>query len=130
MEELNEEVFQGKKILIADDEDFIRVHIAKKLASKGLEVLQAGAGDEVLELAKQMPHVILMDVKMPVIDGIEAARQLKAQKDTASIPLVLLSARAQQEDLDEGYNAGADYYLTKPVTIQQILETIQRCLTS
>lgn len=124
----NMDIFQGKKILIADDEDFIRVHIAKKLSTKGLDVLQAGTGEEVLKLADQRPEVILMDVKMPVIDGFEAARRLKANPETAGIPLVLLSARAQREDLEEGYAAGADHYLTKPVTIQQILETIETCL--
>jgi len=128
MSDSGETLFAGKTILIADDEDFIRVHIAKKLASKGLTVLEAGAGDEVLELALKKPHAILMDVKMPVIDGFEAARRLKADAETREIPLILLSARAQQEDLEEGFNAGADYYLTKPVTITQILATLEECL--
>lgn len=122
------ELFLGKRVLIADDEDFIRVHIARRLASHGLEVLQAGSGDEVLSLAKTGPDVILMDVKMPQIDGFEAARRLKADPSTRDIPLILLSARAQQEDLDEGFQAGADYYLTKPVTISQIMDTLEGCL--
>ncbi|MDA3849757.1 MAG: response regulator [Spirochaetaceae bacterium] len=120
--------FQGKTVIIADDEDFIRVHIARKLASKGLEVLQAGSGEEVLELAEKIPHAILMDVNMPGIDGFEALRRLRIMSATRHIPVILLSARAQREDLDRGFQSGADYYLTKPVTISKIMETLEKCL--
>lgn len=122
------EAYQNKIVLIADDEEYIRVHIARKLASRGLIVLEAGTGQEVLEMAEKNPHAILMDVKMPVIDGFEAARRLKASEKTRHIPLILLSARAQQQDVEEGYKAGADHYMTKPVTISQIMDILEKCL--
>lgn len=81
-----------------------------------------------LSLAATKPDIILMDVKMPRLDGFEAAKRLKDDPETKDIPLILLSARAQQEDLEEGYQSGADYYLTKPVTISQIMDTLEECL--
>jgi CheY-like chemotaxis protein len=119
---------EGKKVLIADDEEYIRIHIAKSLRTRGLNVLEAGTGEEVLDLVKEEPQVIIMDVQMPGLDGLSVARQLKDQEETSSIPLILLSARAQQQDIDRGYAMGADFYLTKPVTFSQILGAVKEAL--
>jgi CheY-like chemotaxis protein len=69
-----------------------------------------------------------MDVNMHGIDGFEALRRLRIMSATRHIPVILLSARAQREDLDRGFQSGADYYLTKPVTISKIMETLEKCL--
>lgn len=120
---------EGKTILIADDEDFIRRHITRRLESYGMKPLEAGEGPAVLELVKQKPDIILLDVKMPGLDGLSVTRLLKKDPSTASIPVILLSARAQKEDISAGLAAGAVAYLTKPVTFSQILDKITEILT-
>ena len=125
---MNDEGLEGKSVLIADDEEYIRKHIAKGLRSRGLNVLEAGTGDEVLELVARGPQVIIMDVQMPGLDGLTVARRLKEESPTAAIPLILLSARAQDSDIELGYAVGADYYLTKPVTFSQILGALKEAL--
>ncbi len=125
---MTDEGLQGKSVLIADDEEYIRKHIAKGLRSRGLTVLEAGTGDEVLELVNREPDVIIMDVQMPGLDGLTVARRLKEEGQTSAIPLILLSARAQDSDIEQGYAVGADYYLTKPVTFTQILGALKEAL--
>ena len=125
---MTDEGLQGKSVLIADDEEYIRKHIAKGLRSRGLTVLEAGNGDEVLELVMRNPDVIIMDVQMPGLDGLTVARRLKEEGQTSAIPLILLSARAQDSDIEQGYAVGADYYLTKPVTFTQILGALKEAL--
>lgn len=116
---------EGKTVLIADDEDYIRIHLAKGLRSRGLTVLEAGTGDEVLIQVENKPDVIIMDVQMPGRSGIEVASIIKENSHTAHIPLILLSARAQDEDIERGYQVGADFYLTKPVTFTKILDSLR-----
>ena len=117
--------FNGKSILIADDEEFVRHHLAKKLSSMGLQVLEAGTGREVLELAAQQPNLIIMDVKMPVLDGLETARMLKTENRTQTIPVVLLSAMAKREEVSRGMASGADEYVVKPVTFNRLMKSIR-----
>lgn len=119
---------KGKSIIIADDEEFVRSHIARRLTSQGLTVWEAGTGDEVLEQAKNKPDLILMDVKMPGKGGIETTTLLKEDEETKDIPIILLSARAQQDDIDQGFASGADSYMTKPVTFKMISEKIEEYL--
>jgi CheY-like chemotaxis protein len=123
-----ENELQGKTVLIADDEEYIRIHIAKGLRSRGLNVLEAGSGDDVLELIKKKPHVIILDIQMPGLNGFEVAGMLKEREDTKHIPLILLSARAQESDIEKGYEMGADYYLTKPITFTQIIDALQEAI--
>lgn len=117
--------FNGKSIIIADDEEYIRHHLAKKLKSMGLRVYEAGTGVEVLNLADNHPNLIIMDVKMPLLDGLETARRLKNDVSTRSIPLVLLSAMAQKEEIARGMASGADEYVMKPVTFSRLMESIR-----
>lgn len=117
--------FNGKSILIADDEEYIRHHLAKKLKSMGLMVYEAGTGIEVLNLADNQPNLIIMDVKMPILDGLETARRLKNDDSTRRIPLVLLSAMAQKEEVAQGMATGADEYVMKPVTFNRLMDSIR-----
>lgn len=117
--------FNGKSILIADDEEYIRHHLAKKLKGMGLRVYEAGTGMEVLHLADNHPDLIIMDVKMPILDGLETARRLKKDESTKGIPLVLLSAMAQQEEVARGMATGADEYVMKPVTFNRLMDSIR-----
>ena len=122
---MNQADFNGKSILIADDEEYVRHHLAKKLSGMGLRVFQAGTGIEVLDLAGEHPDLIIMDVKMPVLDGLETARRLKTDNATSSIPVVLLSAMAQQEEVARGMATGADEYVMKPITFNRLMESIR-----
>lgn len=123
-------LLEGKKIIIADDEQFIRQHITKKLVSLGLTVFEAETGKQVLDLLCSSPDLILMDVKMPVIDGYETTKQIKSDHSTCDIPIILLSALSANEDIEYGYRVGANDFLTKPVTFAIILETIRRQLNT
>jgi len=120
--------FDGKHILIADDEEYVRNHLAKRMDGMGLVVSQAGTGQEVLNLALDGPDLIIMDVKMPVLDGLETARRLKTDNQTRNIPVVLLSAMAQQEEVEKGLATGADEYVMKPVTFDRLMESVRRHL--
>lgn len=118
----------GTTILVVDDESFIRKHLAKRLSKLGCAVLEACKGQEAVEKAASRPDVIVMDVKMPLMNGFEATKRIKAGTDTSGIPVILLSAKAQENEIAEGYSCGADSYLTKPATLTQILKTIQKHL--
>ncbi len=120
----------GRTILLVDDEDFIREHVAKHLQRLGAEVIQACNGLEALErAAARRPDVILMDVRMPGMDGFEATRTLKGKPETADIPIIMLSAKAQDRERAIGVESGADSYLTKPARFPSILAEIQKYLT-
>ena len=94
----------------------------------GLRVLQAGTGTEVLGLTDEGMDLIIMDVRMPDLDGLETSRRLKGDEKTRKIPVVLLSAMAQQEEVTRGLAAGADEYIMKPITFERLLESIRKHL--
>ena len=120
----------GKKIIIADDEEFIRKHLTKRLSSMGLTVLEAATGRQVLDLLGNGPDLILMDVRMPEIDGYETTKQIKSDRTTCAIPVILLSALSGDDDIAYGFTVGADDFLCKPVTFAIILESILNKLQS
>lgn len=120
----------GKKIIIADDEEFIRHHLTRRLSGMGITVLEAATGRQVLDLLVNSPDLILMDVRMPEIDGYETTRQIKADTATSTIPVILLSALSGDEDIAYGFRVGADDFLCKPVTFAIILESISKKLQS
>lgn len=115
-----------KKILVADDEDLVRSYIEKKLAKLGYTVLSAKDGEEALEkVFSNVPDIILMDVKMPKLNGIEACKRIKSDEKTSHIPIIMLSAKAQSSEINEGIEAGADKYLCKPIGFPDIVREIQ-----
>lgn len=120
----------GKTILIADDEEFIRKHIARRLESLGMNVVEAGDGPSVLDKLSTKVSIVLLDVKMPGLDGLSVTRKIREIPNYQLLPIILLSARAQQEDITAGLNAGATAYLTKPVTFSHILDKISNILCS
>ncbi|MDC7233238.1 MAG: response regulator [Spirochaetales bacterium] len=126
----NTDFLTGKKIIIADDEDFIRTHLCKRLSETGLVALEAASGRQVIDLMEEQPDLILMDVRMPEIDGYETTRMIRSGQKSADIPIILLSALADQEDIDKGLAAGADEFICKPVTFAVILEAVTRKLDS
>ena len=117
------------KILLVEDNEMNRDMLSRRLKRKGYEVVIAVDGQEGVNMAtSESPAVILLDMSLPVMDGWEAARQLKANPDTKSIPVLGLSAHAMTPDRDKAIAAGCDDYDTKPVDIKRLLGKIEELL--
>ncbi|MFT4578023.1 MAG: CheY-like chemotaxis protein [Nitrospinales bacterium] len=117
------------KILLVEDNEMNRDMLSRRLKRKGYEVVMAVDGQEGVNMAtSESPAVILLDMSLPVMDGWEAARQLKANPDTKGIPILGLSAHAMTPDRDKAIAAGCDDYDTKPVDIKRLLGKIQDLL--
>jgi len=115
-----------KKILVVDDEQAIYTYLEKKLAKLGYTVFTAADGEAAVAQAfAQLPHIILLDIKLPKLGGLEVLRRLKADERTKGIPVLILSAKAQSKEIAEGLAAGADKYLCKPLGFPDILREIQ-----
>ena len=117
------------KILIAGDERDIRDLITFTLGFAGFEVVAAANGEEAVNLARQeIPDLILMDVRMPRMTGYEACAIMKADAKLKNIPVVFLSAKGQDSEIQTGLQAGAADYLLKPFAPDQLTERIQSVL--
>ena len=116
-------------MLVVDDDDVIRQLITVNLELEGFEVIPAVDGQDALDKVKDArPQVVTLDVMMPRVDGWEAASRLRADPDTAHIKVVLLSARAQEADLQRCEKIGVDAYLTKPFDPDELIETVRRLM--
>ena len=114
------------KILIVDDEKSIHSYLRRKLSKLGYSIYIAEDGEEALTQAfSHLPDIILLDIKMPKLNGIEVCKRLKSDDQTKHIPILMLSAKAQSEEIEEGLEAGADKYLCKPISFPDILKEIQ-----
>lgn len=111
---------QAVILVVDDNEDSLRI-IQMILRSAGFEVMVARDGQEGLARAREThPELVILDVMMPVMNGLEVLEQLRASPQTSQIPVILLTAKAQDEDVISGYQSGADYYMTKPFTAKQL----------
>jgi len=119
-----------KRILIAEDERDIRDLIAFTLRFAGYEVLTANNGEEAVAMTlKEMPDMVLTDVRMPKMTGYEACKLIKADPTTAHIPVVFLSAKGQEAEVQSGLAAGADEYLLKPFAPDQLTKKVAEILS-
>jgi DNA-binding response OmpR family regulator len=117
------------KILIAEDERDIRDLIAFTLRFANYEVVVASNGEEAVSLAKQeVPDLILMDVRMPRLTGYEACMAIKSEPNLKDIPVIFLSAKGQESEIQAGLQAGAVEYLLKPFAPDQLTVRIQAIL--
>jgi CheY-like chemotaxis protein len=117
------------RLLVADDERDVRELIIFALRFAGHEVQGVSNGEECLSLAKEsMPDLILMDVRMPKMNGYEACKALKADKDTSLIPVIFLSARGQDGDVKAGLEAGGIDYVLKPISPDKLTEMVDHLL--
>lgn len=113
-------------ILIVEDEPELRFILNAHLKASGFEVIEASDGRTAFEIATQRrPDLILMDVGLPVLDGIETSRALKAQDSTAHIPIIMLTARSTSQDVIRGLDAGAQEYLFKPFDVAELLARVR-----
>jgi response regulator RpfG family c-di-GMP phosphodiesterase len=114
------------KLLVVDDDPRLRLVLAANLRSAGYEVLEAEDGQRAVECASQsLPDVIVMDISMPVMDGIEATRRIRANARTEHIPVLMLTARAKTQDLLVGLEVGAQDYIRKPFEMPELLARVR-----
>jgi CheY-like chemotaxis protein len=114
------------RVLVVDDDEVIRQLIAVNLQLEGFEVATAVDGQDCLDNVQSIaPDVITLDVMMPRLDGWETAVQLRKSPDTAHIKVVLITARAQEDDIARGTNVGADAYLTKPFDPGEMIRVVR-----
>ena len=117
------------KVLLVEDQEDNRDMLSRRLKKRGYEVAIAVDGAEGVEKARsEAPDLILMDMSLPVMDGWEATRILKAEDDTRSIPVVALTAHAMSTDREKAFEAGCDAYETKPIELPRLLETMEKLL--
>ncbi len=117
------------KILLAEDEKQIGDMVTFKLTNSGHQVLRARDGEEALALAAaERPELILLDVMMPVLNGFEVLRRLKADPALASIPVIMLTAKGRERDVLAGLSAGAVDYVVKPFSLKELAARIETAL--
>ncbi|MFB3060956.1 MAG: response regulator transcription factor [Candidatus Binatia bacterium] len=120
---------KNKTVMVVDDNPDIVTIVKTILEGKGYGVQSAYSGQEVFNLlSEQKPDLIVLDIMMPQMDGLEVLTRLKGEPTTATIPVILLTAKVQYEDVLGGYKMGADYYITKPFTSTQLLNGINLLL--
>jgi len=116
-------------VLVADDEEDIRALVAFRLERAGYEVITAADGEEALTLATtRLPDLVVLDMMMPKATGLEVTRSLREHDETKDIPVILLTARAQEADVARGYEAGVDDYVKKPFSPQDLQLRVQTLL--
>ena len=109
-------------VLVVDDSQDIALISARMLTQRGFAVITACDGQEALAIvARQRPSCLLLDVMMPRMSGLEVLKALKADTATASIPVIMVTAKTTDDDVLHGYQQGADYYITKPFSADQLV---------
>jgi len=119
-----------KKILLVEDDPDILESLKITLTLKGYQVSTLTDGQGVCEKVRtSRPDLVVMDVMMPAVDGYQACQALKSDERTKMVPVILLSARTQKTEVEMGFSAGADRYLSKPFMNDDLLDTIQSLLS-
>lgn len=117
------------KTLLVEDDEMNRDMLGRRLKRKGFDVVVAIDGQQAVDMAQaEGPDLILMDMSLPVLDGWEATRRIKAQEPTSRVPVIALTAHAMAGDRDKAIDAGCDDYDTKPIELQRLLTKIDAVL--
>ncbi len=120
----------GYKVLVVDDEPDVLLLCRVNLEFEGYEVIEAGDGEEAMRLVREeQPDAVLLDVMMPKMDGWQVLAALKSDPETADIPVVMLTAKVQDQDQIRGWSSGAADYITKPfspLSLSQVLGNVLR----
>ena len=115
-----------KRILVVEDQEDLRDVLRTLLTGSGYAVIEAANGEAGVAMAKsERPDLILMDIQMPVLDGYDATRQIKAEPDLKSTPLIAVSSFAMKGDEEKARAAGCDSYVTKPYSPMQLLRVVR-----
>lgn len=121
----------NRSVLIVDDDEDLRLLLHIMLERSGFAVAEAGSGQEALRRVKEVrPDVVVLDVMMPDMNGLETCRALRAEEATADLPVIMLSARMNPNAVAAGLEAGATEYLTKPVSYKELARIIGRVTRS
>ncbi len=117
----------GKRtIVVVDDDRDIRMILRANLEDEGYEVMEAEGGREALDVIRaNQPDLVVLDIMMPEVDGYDVLQELRSNPEYAELPVVLLTARRQEADVWEGWSAGADYYITKPFKMNELIQFIR-----
>ncbi|HRK21722.1 MAG TPA: response regulator [Fimbriimonadaceae bacterium] len=119
------------KILVCDDERHIVRLIQVNLERQGWDVVTAFDGKEGLEkIRSEKPNLVVLDVMMPYMDGFEVLKSLRREPETEALPVIMLTAKAQDKDVFEGYHYGADMYLTKPFNPMELVTFVKRIIAN
>ena len=119
------------RVLLVEDNEMNRDMLSRRLIRRGFEVIFAVDGQQGVDLARsERPDIILMDMSLPVIDGWEATRRVKADNATRSVPVIGLTAHAMSGDRERAIEAGCDDYDTKPVELDRLIGKIERLLSA
>jgi len=118
------------QILVADDDADIRDLVVFRLRQAGHDVVAVGDGAAAVEACRlAVPDLVILDLMMPGVGGLEAARSLRAEPATAGVPIIMLTARAQESDIEQGFAAGADDYVVKPFSPRELAGRVESLLT-
>ena len=116
-------------VLLVEDDPDIRHLVSYKLTKGGFDVIEAADGFAGLQAARQSPpDLVILDVRMPRMSGLEVCRELRAAPGTATVPIIMLTARARPQDLEQAYAAGATEYVVKPFSPRVLLERVESAL--
>ncbi len=119
----------GKRVLVVDDHPPTVELIRDALVREGFAVLSAANGAECLrKVQAHQPDLVVLDIVMPVMDGLKTLRALRGKPETENLPVIVLTVRTRAADVLAGWAAGADIYLTKPCKIQHLVATVKRVL--
>lgn len=117
-------------VMVVDDDIIIRHMLRMLLEMEGFVVTEATDGIDALEkVGQQPPHIMILDVMMPRLDGISVCRQLRAKPETATLPIIMLSGKTQMGAAEEGLAAGANVYLHKPMDMAELFQNLRALLT-
>lgn len=121
----------SQTILVCDDDELLVELLSYRLAGRGYEVLVANDGSSAVEQAtERCPDAIVLDMMMPVLDGQQVLRRLRADKATAATPVIMLTARRQERDIVDALELGADDYLVKPFIPEELMTRLARLLAT
>ncbi|MGN6251477.1 MAG: response regulator transcription factor [Marmoricola sp.] len=113
------------RIVIADDDADIRELVVFKLRHAGHDVVPVGDGAAAVDACTaQRPDLVILDVMMPGMSGLDAARAIRAEESLAGLPIIMLTARAQESDIEQGFDAGADDYIVKPFSPRELASRV------
>ena len=117
-------------VLVADDDPDIRELVAFKLEQLGAETLSVADGETALAMIRQRrPALAILDIAMPGLSGIDVCRMIRADPEIAHTPVLMLTARVQEQDVERGFAVGADDYVTKPFSPRELMSRIQTLLS-
>ena len=119
----------GEKVLVVDDEEYIVELLKFNLVNSGYKVITAYNGIEALEIAnEELPDLVLLDLMIPGMDGLDVCKQIKRNKETSCISIIMLTARSEELDKIIGLELGADDYITKPFSVRELLARVKAVL--